>query len=502
MGNEQQQTTPPLPSQRLSVFEKLARSAAAKLMTIFFLVILLLIPMEWLHSLIGERRDRERQVSQEIASKWGQSQVISGPILGVPYTRKQVEKKVDDAGKAKTAEFIEKDYVFLTANKTAFSAEVSPQYLKRGIYQTVTYNAQLKLKGNFDEIDFSKLDVHPEDLDWDHAKLFIGVSDLKGLTSSPHLEWGSEKKQFEMGNGEVALFERTMVSEIALPDKSTMGEFAIDLAVRGSRSLTFFPTARESVIDVSGAWSSPSFNGGFLPEKRTVNADSFAANWSIPSFGRKIPQQWMAAREILYQAPVGTASDYTDAVSADYIAYSDGTTEMVSAPAVTGSSLQKSSMQDMVQINFLESVNNYQKTTRVAKYGILVILLTFTALFFTEIIKKQRVHIVQYILIGAAMVLFYSLLLAIGEHLGFNWSYLISSVATIALIASFIYAITKARTISVVFSMILALFYAFIYLLMQLQDFSLIVGTIGVFIILAILMRLSTRVNWNNFGNS
>lgn len=154
---------------------------------------------------------------------------------------------------------------------------------------------------------------------------------------------------------------------------------------------------------------------------------------------------------------------------------------------------------DMVQVNFLPEVNNYQKTYRVAKYGILVIVLTFASLFFTEIIKKQRIHILQYILIGIAMVVFYSLLLAISEHLGFNIAYLIASIATVSLIASFILMITQQKKTALLFGMILSLFYVFIYVLMQLRDYSLIVGSIGIFIILAVLMKLSTKVNWYTF---
>jgi inner membrane protein len=147
----------------------------------------------------------------------------------------------------------------------------------------------------------------------------------------------------------------------------------------------------------------------------------------------------------------------------------------------------------------LESINNYQKTTRAAKYGLLVILLTFASLLFTEIIKKQRIHIIQYVLIGCAMVLFYSLLLAFGEHVMFNISYLIAAVATIALVSSFIYWITRDKKTCLLFNLILAVFYGFIFVLMQLQDFSLLVGTVGIFVILAIMMRLSTKVNWSQF---
>lgn len=157
------------------------------------------------------------------------------------------------------------------------------------------------------------------------------------------------------------------------------------------------------------------------------------------------------------------------------------------------------SEKNLVQVNFLEAVNNYQQTTRATKYGILVILLTFASLIFTEIIKKQRIHLMQYVLIGCAMVLFYSLLLAFGEHIVFNWSYLIAAAATITLISSFIFWITKDRKICLLFSAILAIFYSFIFVLMQLQDFSLLAGTVGLFIILAVMMRLSTKINWMQY---
>jgi len=156
----------------------------------------------------------------------------------------------------------------------------------------------------------------------------------------------------------------------------------------------------------------------------------------------------------------------------------------------------------MVTIHFLPDINNYQKTTRVVKYGILVIILTFTSLLFTEVIKKKRVHIIQYILIGAAMVLFYTLLLALSEHVGFNLAYLTASIATVALIGSFIKAITKEFKSALLLGSILSTFYLFIYVLMQLRDYSLIAGTIGIFIILAILMHVSTKINWYQFDNN
>ncbi|NGM67159.1 cell envelope integrity protein CreD [Sphingobacterium sp. SGR-19] len=486
---ENQNTPPAFPPSPSSFFERLANSVILKLGIILFLVLLLLIPMESVKDLIRERKNRDQAVSNEIASKWGNTQVVSGPIIGIPYTYSYNVNTTDEKGEIKAEKHVEKDYVFLVSKTLDVKSTVEPTYLKRGIYQTVVYNATIALRGEFDEIDLAKLDLNPEDLSWENAKVFIGLSDLKGIKAIPKLSMGQDEVEFEVGNADVSLFEQTMVANVDLSDRSTKNEFAINLDIRGSRNLTVFPTSNETSIIVSGIWDNPSFNGGFLPEDRTISEQDFTAKWRIPSFSRKFPQQWKGARGRMYQI---TNYEITDV---DYPVVA------IPEPSVSssGTNVQLSTEQDMVQVNFLESVNNYQKTTRVAKYGILVVLLTFTSLFFTEVIKKQRVHIVQYVLIGCAMVLFYSLLLALSEHTGFNWGYLIAAIATIMLISSFIFGITKDKKIAFIFSGILSAFYIFIFSLMQLQDYSLIVGTIGVFVILALLMRLSTRVNWYQF---
>lgn len=268
-------------------------------------------------------------------------------------------------------------------------------------------------------------------------------------------------------------------------DDKVASTFELNYEIKGSKSFNFLPLADQTKLMVEGSWSNPSFNGGFLPDDRKVGQEGFQAVWNIASFGRKLPQQWIGLQRIYNFADIPLSRE-------DMIM----TSEELSNPASQSSVATDT---DMVQVNFLPEVNNYQKTYRVAKYGILVIVLTFASLFFTEIIKKQRIHILQYILIGIAMVVFYSLLLAISEHLGFNIAYLIASIATVSLIASFILMITQQKKTAFLFGMILALFYVFIYVLMQLRDYSLIVGSIGIFIILAVLMKLSTKVNWYTF---
>ena len=493
MENSNYNPLPKESAEPMSLFERITSSSLTKLFVIFVLVIITLIPMSLIDDLVSERKQREQHVSSEIANKWGKDQVITSPIIALPYSY-VLESVVRDAkGKESVVKSVEEDWIYVLPNTTEIKSDVNPESLKRGIYKSVVYNANLSLKGAFELLDENTLPVAAKEINWQGAKMIFGIQDIKGLSVTPSFTFGSKKVDLKMQSRAFHLFPNNMVADLGLEKPEDIrSSFHINLQIKGSKSLNFLPLANQTKIDIKGNWANPSFNGGFLPENRTVNETTFEADWNIPSFSRKLPQIWYGSQQPVY---VFAGISLTENV--DYYAHTSNTVALDKSSNVNSSGA--SSDIDMVQINFLPEVNNYQKTTRVAKYGILVIVLTFASLFFTEIIKKQRIHLVQYILIGAAMVLFYTLLLAISEHLGFNWAYLVAAVATILLIASFIRMITKDNKTALLFAGILTVFYTFIFVLMQLRDFSLIVGTVGVFIILAVLMRVSTKVNWYQF---
>lgn len=483
---------PQLPVAPPSFGERIFSSVLAKLAIIFILMLLLLIPMNLIQDLIVERKNREVGVTDEISAKWGREQVISSPVLAIPYEYTMESLKKDNKGNDLIVKTQEVDWIFLLANTVDIKTTVTPENRKRGIFQSVVYSSAIKLKGDFAGLDASKLtSQESQNIRWNEAKLVFGIRDLKGLSKSPSLKWDTTSSEMGTFENRLQLFESNLVANVPLKGiEDTKKNFEINLELRGSKSLNFFPIAKQTNIEVDGKWSNPSFNGGFLPDVREVAKTNFTASWSIPSFSRTVPQQWTGTPERLYSFLAINLNEEAHMTEIPM-------PEMHAVAAAHD--FTQATDQDMVQINFLPEVNNYQKTTRVAKYGILVILLTFASLFFTEIIKKQRVHIIQYILIGMGMVLFYTLLLAISEHLGFNIAYLISAVATVGLIASFIYGITKDKKTALLFVGVLCLFYSFIYILMQLRDYSLIVGALGIFIILAVLMRVSTKVNWYQF---
>lgn len=472
-------------SNPLSWYDRLLNSFVLKLVVIFILTLLTLIPLSLVNDLIAERKNREVRVTHDISSKWGSAQVVSSPILALPYKYKEESIKKDANGKDFVIHTQVDDWVFVLPEIANAQVNVSPEYLQRGIYQSVVYNSKMHIHGRFGNIDWDNINVDSKSINWSQAKLILGVLDVKGLSVPPKISFANQDYGVQINGQLFKIFPNNIIADLKLSKEEDLtASYAISYELKGSKSFNFLPLANQNKLDIKGSWGHPSFNGGYLPDHREVQDSAFSAVWNIPSFGRKLAPYWVGQREIYQFQDVNLSEETMDYFSEENVVA--GTTNNYIATD-----------RDMVQVNFLPEVNNYQKTTRVAKYGILVIMLTFASLFFTEIIKKQRIHIIQYILIAAAMVLFYSLLLAISEHLGFNMAYFIAACATTGLIASFILMITKHNTTALLFAGILGLFYLFIYVLMQLRDYSLIAGTIGIFIILAVLMRVSTKVNWN-----
>ena len=478
------------PIEQSTLFEKVSNSTVLKLFVIFFLSLILLIPLSLISDLIEERKNREQEVAAGITLNWGKDQVVSSPVLAIPY-RETIPLSAEKTQKSNLRE--EMKWIFVLPKTSNIATDIMPQHLSRGIYNPVVYNSNMTLEGSFDKISLEKLEIPHEQIDWKGSKLIFGIQDFKGLGKRPSLNWDGNELTFEPDFNNLKLFTQNLVCPVPLDPQKTDNRFKIKLNLKGSRSLNFLPLGDQTNIQAKGNWANPSFTGAFLPSKRNTETSNFSASWEIPSFSRKLPQQWTGDARPIFQFDNNNLENANESNE-------QKAAQTVPATVVSANNLLDN--KDMITINFLPDINNYQKATRVAKYGILVIILTFTSLLFTEVIKKKRIHIIQYILIGAAMVLFYTLLLALSEHLGFNLAYLTASIATVMLIGSFIKSITKDQKSALLLSSILGLFYLFIYILMQLRDYSLIAGTIGIFIILAILMRVSTKINWYQFDNS
>ncbi|HWV73520.1 MAG TPA: cell envelope integrity protein CreD [Pseudosphingobacterium sp.] len=429
-------------------------SIGAKVVTVAFLSILLLIPSFLVIDLIHERQGRQAEVRKEIAQSWAGNQYVGGPVIVIPYKTWQEDR--DSKGNISTKEIIQ--YVFLLPDELNVAARTQPKILHRGIFDAVVYHAAVKVKGSFAELDIKKAGVDPHFLQWEKAQLIIGVSDVKGLQKTPTLILSDTTQEMESDFSALNVFDNSLSVNIDLSKhKSTRKTFSFALNLRGSEGLFFMPLGKNTRIAIQGNWANPSFAGAYLPEKRTIDNSTFHAIWDVPHFNRPYPQQWLS---------------------------------------VDGAKIKQSASNYYCGSNFLLPVDQYQKTMRSAKYAMLIIMLTFVSLLFTELITKRDINIIQYVLIGGAMVVYYSLMLSFSEQVGFNWAYLIASAATIVLVGLFIFSILRNKKVATLLAGILAIFYLFIYVIIQLQELSLLIGSVGLFITVALLMYTSSKVHW------
>jgi inner membrane protein len=433
----------------------LKESVTVKLAFIGLLVILLLIPSSLVQNLIQERAQRQDETEKQVSDQYSGEQLIQGPILEMPY-KKQV-KETDNSGKEVTKEVT--NNLFLLPNELDYNANVAPDILHRGIFEVVVYNSTIKVSGNFTKADLSSLSITADQLIPEKAKLLFSISDLKGLKTNPQLKIAGQMVTAEPAFGESVFANglQVAVNLTGMMDKTIPFEFNLDL--NGSNELSFLHLGKTTDVTVKGNWGSPSFDGRYLPDTRNIDAKSnrFDAKWRMLYYNRPFPQQWVDDLNVL---KTKKADDATFGVK-------------LRLP-----------------------VDQYQKTTRSSKYAILIIMLTFISLFLTEMISKQKIHVFNYILIGAAMIVYYTLLLSFSEQIGFTFAYLIASAATVILVAAFLKSLIKSMRSTGLFALILSLFYTFVYVIIQLEDLALLVGSVALFLVVATLMYFSRKINW------
>ncbi len=437
--------------------DRLQESVTVKLIFIGVLIVVLLIPSSLIDNLIRERAQRQDEMISDVSDKWSGSQLIMGPVLVIPY-KKQV-KGIDVNKKETISEVIENLYVL--PDNLHINAGLNTQVLHRGIFDVAVYNSQVKISGNFSQADLKSLSLTANQLLLDKAHITFSISDLKGLKNNPVLKSGGRTLPVEPVFDKGAVFNDGLQAAIdisGIQDGNVPFDYTLDL--KGSEELSFLHLGKATDVRASGNWASPSFDGRSLPDERKIDKSSFSASWKMLYYNRPFPQQWVGDNELL----LGNSKKLTDATFG---------------------------------VKLRLPVDQYQKTTRTSKYAILIILLTFISLFLTEVIRKQSIHIFNYILIAAAMIIYYLLLLSFSEQIGYNLAYLVASVSTIGLVATFISSILKNKMAAVLFGFILSVFYLFIFVIIQLEDLSLLIGSIALFLIVGILMYFSRKINWD-----
>ncbi|KKB47532.1 cell envelope integrity protein CreD [Parabacteroides gordonii] len=423
---------------------KINQSITFKALVIGFLTIILLIPGIMIQDLIRERQDRSVETIEKINAKWSNAQTICGPVLTIPYTT-----QVDANNKT----VLQEHTISITPENLNIDTQLFPEERYYGIYKTILYKSEIDLSGNFDKINYQKTDNST--IHWDQAYLTIGVSDLRGITENISFTLDNKQYPVEAAGNYDRLMGKILVVSLNNADTLLTGQplnFNCKLKLNGSSNINFIPIGKTSKVHVAGTWKSPGFIGNFSPE-HTITENGFDANWSVLRFNRSIPETWIDNQvETFEDASFG--------------------------------------------VNLIDPVNHYQQNMRSAKYAFMFIALTFVVFFFVEILTKKRIHPIQYLLVGIALILFYSLLLSISEQINFGIAYLIASIATIGLITVYTHSIFKNKVQTGGLAAMLCMLYIFLYVVLQLEDIALLIGSVGLFIILGIIMFFSRKINW------
>ena len=314
------------------------------------------------------------------------------------------------------------------------------------------------LNNNLEELKKSRIDM--DQLQFDRAAICLNLTDMRGISEQISITLGDSVYIFEPGmdNRGIANTGVHAIANLSELKQNKKLPYEIKIKLKGSQSLNFIPLGKTTRVDLKANWNTPSFTGNYLPNNRNITEKEFSAQWQVLNLNRNYSQVMV---------------DFNTSNIKDIESSSFG-------------------------VNFKIPVEQYQQSMRSAKYAILIILLTFGVIFFTEIMNKTRIHALQYLLVGLALCLFYSLLLSFSEHVGFNPAYLLSSALTIILVGGYMFGITKKKKPSLIMSGLLTILYIYIFVLIQLETFALLAGSLGLFIILAIVMYFSKKIDWFN----
>jgi inner membrane protein len=406
------------------------------------LVLLLLIPTYFVQNVISEREERQKEAFTEVSSKWAGRQNISGPVLVLPYN----QITTDDRNQPR----IERKLAYVLPDHLKIESTVKPQKRYRGIYQVMLYSSQVVLSGRFDAIPLQQLKLDTGSVLWNEAYICVGLADPKGLNDEMNMQWNGANVVLNPATVDNAIMREGFMAPINVSPEGNIS-FSSTIRINGSEQLLFTPLGKETTVKLTSDWPDPSFTGGQLPDHRITDS-GFVATWKSLAHTRKFPQAWKESSYNLQAASFGA--------------------------------------------DLFIPVNGYQKTMRSVKYAILCILLTFAAFFIIETVNKKSVHPFQYALIGLALILFYTLLLSISEYTGFNVAYIIASGATVGLIAWFVKGLLQSSKLTSVLSVVLVLLYSYVFTILQLQDYSLLLGSIGLFLTLGVIMHFSKKIQW------
>ena len=439
-----------------STIANLLQSNTVRLLMIGFLTLILLIPLYFVQDLVRERKYRQNDVVEEINKKWGEEVFFYGPILKVPYNTYDAKNKTYNL-----------QYAYFFPEFLQNTSKVKTETKKRNNYESVVFNATMDFTGRYAAPDFSPMGIAEENIQWDKATILIRTTNLSSVKNNVAIKFGGRELPFE------PIYERTDNSDreyageeynynatssletrfFNAKEALSRPDFSFTVQYDGSKRISMVPIGKVTESTMKSNWPDPSFTGHFLPFQKKITPNGFEASWRVLHINRAFGQQSFGS--------LPNISEYS------------------------------------FDVDFVIPVDEYQQNERATKYGFLVIGLTFLIFFLIQSISKIKIHIFQYTMIGLALIIFYSLLISITEHTNFSLAYLIASVMVVLLISLYSVSILKGKKFPLFIGLSLSALYGFIYVIIQLENYALLVGSIGLFTILAMVMYVSRKIEWS-----
>jgi inner membrane protein len=453
MNSAQPPVLPTPAARRFSVFVKIA--------SIVLLIAFLHIPLAMTSGVLREREGYRDLASREIAAVWGQRQLVTGPVLAVPYAcRTKVTRAKWIDGRMLQVEETELVWAlayFLPVTLDA-AGPVEPEVRHRGIYGTAVYSAQLSLTGAF-QPDFTAAGIEAERIDWEKARVLFGVSDLHGVRAIGPFKTGEGKEAtFESSGGTADEF-LPLAAKVSGVTAGARLDFTFAVGLQGSVRLEIAPLGKTTSVHLQSPWPDPSFTGASLPVARTVSAGGFKAEWKTSHFSRGFAESWTSR--------VTSNGDMTKKIEAEAFG-----------------------------VRFAQPVDGYSMAGRAQKYGVLFFVLIFSAFFLFEVTSELRIHPLQYAMVGAALCLFFLGFLALTEFWPPGLAYSVAATGCTALVSLYSLSFLRTGWRTLVIGGGLGATYGYLFFVLQSQDYALVAGTVALFATLALVMFCTRRINW------
>ncbi len=434
-------------------------SRPARLIGVAILALLLLIPLQMVRSVVGERYQTYRGVVQEIAGAWSGDQRVAGPILVIPFSEKieikdefitpQGERKVTQRWEVRQRRAV------ILPETLFYDGRMTPEIRRRGIYRVQVYGAEFEITGSFRNLRATVEALSSKErldaISWADAVIGFGLLDPRGIVDVEGFEINGETLSVRPGTTLGSVIPRGFHAPVG----AVIGDgfdFTLPLGIRGSGFLSFLPLGATTRASLRSEWPHPSFFGDVLPAAREISNDGFSAEWTIPLLNRSYPQAWLACQDV----------DITEIEAG---------------------------------VRLFEPIGLYDLVTRAVKYGLLFIVLTFLTLGLIEFVTESRLSLVQYLLIGVALALFFLILIALAEHMGFALAYILASAVVIAINTLYCVAILPRRSLAFAVGGVLTAIYGILYTILRAEDYALLGGTVLLVVALGVTMFFTRRMN-------